>query len=166
MIIEGKEGEPLVVLSKLSGEDYISEHLLAGKDGDLIKVLLKDAGLDYTNFSFANCESIYLRGLINDARPACIIAMGNEAMKELTKKSGMKNHRGKILNLHPSFNYLCSVYPTYSVEDLKNVPTFRKTIVADLRNTQQGEPETVEFEYWSNDGEDLLIGQPKLGSQV
>jgi hypothetical protein len=143
-------GKALLVTSTISGEDFIANRLLSGKAGDLLLQLMIDAGLRSKDFSFASSDIHELNSIVQLLKPEYIIAMGNGALKTLTKKSGMKNHRGKALNLHSSFNYLCPVYPTYSIEDLKNVPTFRKTMVADMRNSQQSEPNAVNFEYWED----------------
>lgn len=154
-------GNALLVISEVPGEDYVNEKLLSGKEGELILKLFTDAGLKAREFSFAaaiDCEDssfgecVYrLKILIDNTKPDYIISMGNTALVALTKKSGIKKYRGQTLPLHESFGFSCSVSPTYSISDLRNVPTFRRTMIADLRNTQQqGDPDTVEFEYWTS----------------
>lgn len=153
-------GNALLVISEVSGEDYINEKLLSGREGELIFKLFTDAGLKAKEFSFAaaiDCEDssfsecVYrLKMLIDNTKPDYIISMGNTALVALTKKSGIKKYRGQTLSLHESFGFPCIVYPTYSITDLRNVPTFKRTMVADLRNTQQhDEADAIEFSYWS-----------------
>jgi len=126
--------------------DLIEEKLLSGKDGVLLKSLLSDAGIAPEECSYTLWDCYPGASYT----PSIIIAMGNEALKGLTKKSGIKKYRGQTLQLHEALGSPCSVYPTYSIQDLKNVPTFKKTIIADLRNTQQGESEAVAFEFWES----------------
>jgi uracil-DNA glycosylase family 4 len=161
--IINETGNALLVLSKPGKGDYIEGKLLSGKDGDLILQLFQDAGLKTREFSFtsavdsedATFDECFnrLEQSVRQIKPFYIIAMGNTAMNFLTKKSGIKKYRGDKLSLHESYKFNCFVYPTYSIDDLRNVPTFKKTIIADLRNTQhQEDPEQIEFIYWSNHG--------------
>lgn len=140
------KGPILVALSEACMGDYVEGRLVSSKEGTLLRSLLANAGIDSEECSFALWDN-YPKSY----SPTCIIAMGNEALKGLTKKSGVKKYRGQTLPLHESYGFTCSVYPTYSISDLKNVPMYRKTIVADLRNTQQGESEAVQFTYWETE---------------
>lgn len=152
-------GKALLVISGAGGEDYINEKLLSGRDGEIILKLFMDAGLKSKEFSYATaidnrdahpneCFPRLLR-TVETVKPEYIIAMGNVALTSLTKKSGIKKYRGDKLNLHEIFKFECPVYPTYSVQDLRNVPTFKRTIIADLRNTQkQDSSDEIQFSYW------------------
>lgn len=140
-------GPILIVLSEPGSGDIIEEKLMSGKDGVVLRQLLKDAGLKPEECSYALWD--YFPGPFY--KPELIIAMGNDALKGLTKKSGIKKYRGQTLPLHESYGFTCNVYPTYSVQDLRSVPTYRRTIVADLRNTQKGESDTVAYTMWEND---------------
>jgi uracil-DNA glycosylase family 4 len=151
-------GKYLLVIPTPSGGDYIEGKLLSGKDGNLLLGLMMDSGLRAKDFSFASaidCEEATiedcrdrLKKTINLTNPEYIIAMGNTTLMSLTKKSGIKKYRGDKLRLHELYESNCCVYPTYSLDDLRAVPTYRRTITADFRNSQQGEAEAVEFTYW------------------
>jgi len=154
-------GIALLVVSSATSEDFINGRLLSGVDGDLVMKLFKDAGLKMREFSYAAAFDVQegdddsgckdrLASTIRIVAPQYIISMGNVALQYLTKKSGIKKYRGDKLSLHESYGSTCFVFPTYSTSDLRNVPTFRRTIVADLRNTQkQKDAEAIEFEYWN-----------------
>ena len=139
-------GPTLIVLSRPGMGDIIEEKLMSGKDGIVLRQLLKDSGINPEECSYALWD--HLPG--PPYKPELIIAMGNEALKGLTKKSGIKKYRGQTLPLHEIYGFTCTVYPTYSVSDLRNVPTFRRTMIADLRNTQQGESDLVKFTFWES----------------
>jgi uracil-DNA glycosylase len=154
-----KDSRGLLVISQVCGEDLINERLLSGREGEIIMSLFKDAGLKAREFSFAAAVDqkdppddacLYrLRRTIKYINPEYIIAMGNVALHVLTKKSGIKNYRGTRMDLREVHGIECPVYPTYSVQDLRNVPTFKRTIIADLRNTQkQDSSDDIQFSYW------------------
>jgi uracil-DNA glycosylase len=138
-------GPTLIVLSQPGSGDIIEEKLMSGKDGVVLRQLLKDGGIDPEECSYALWDHL------PELTCTLIIAMGNEAMKGLTKKSGIKKYRGDKLSLHESYKSTCPVYPTYSVNDLRNVPTFKRTIIADIKNTQQGNADEIGFEFWNAD---------------
>jgi uracil-DNA glycosylase len=155
-------GIALLVVSEAASEDFINGRLLSGVDGDLVMRLFSDSGLKMMEFSYATAFDVQegendagckdrLAATIREIRPQYIISMGNDALQFLTKKSGIKKYRGNKLSLHESYGFECFVYPTYSTRDLRNVPTFKRTIIADLRNTQQGESDMVKFEFWHAD---------------
>jgi hypothetical protein len=138
----------VIVLPDINGEDFINGYYLSGKNGELLKSLLVDAGIKINDCYVTDATQPDLKEFIDRKRPGYIIAFGNDALNVLTKKSGIKKYRGQTLPLHESYGFTCNVYPTYSVVDLRNIPTFKRTILADLRNTQKGESDSVSFEFW------------------
>ena len=137
-----------IVLPDIDGEDFVNGYYLSGKNGALLKSLLKDAGINQDDCHVTDATQTDIKEFIEHIRPDHILAFGNDALNVLTKKSGIKKYRGQTLPLHESYGFTCNVYPTYSVADLRNVPTFKRTILADLRNTQKGESDAVSFEFW------------------
>jgi len=140
-----------IVLPEIDGEDFVNGYYLSGKNGELLRSLLRDAGISTDHLHVTDAEQD-VKAFVELVRPAFIIAFGNEALRVTTKKSGIKKYRGDKLQLHESYGFDCCVYPTYSIQDLRNVPTFKKTMIADLRRTQQQEdPDNINFTYWSSD---------------
>lgn len=139
-------GKTLVALSQPGSGDRLEERLLSGKDGVVLKLILKDAGLDPQECSYSLWDHIPWK----EYSPTRIIAIGNEALRGLTKKSGIKKYRGQVLTVHESIGSAALVYPTYSIKDLRNVPTYLRTMIADIRNARERDTEdTVAFEYWT-----------------
>ncbi len=165
------QGKILVVTSYPTGEDDLRGEYGTGKKGALLRKVLKDSGVLYDDATITSCvrcapptffpnitHSIgpcrpYLQEDIAQLQPTIIISMGNAALVSLTKKSGIKKHRGKVYPLHKDFGMMYNTHPTYGIEDLVKVPTYYKVIVSDIRNATKGQttPAKVQFTYWKVD---------------
>lgn len=160
-------GAVLVVVPNPTAEQDLEGDIVSGVHGRLLSNLLCDAGFkaeDYTITSALRCgipgdyqkttESIescrsHLRKTIHEIRPQKIIAFGDISLRALCRTSGLKTKRGTSLPLHPEFAWECEVYPTYSLSDIQRVPTYRRTVIADLRNAnREDEADLVDFIFW------------------
>lgn len=157
-------GDILIVVSEPDKRDDLDGVLYTSRNGKVLKELLKDAGIDsYTITGATRCApTTYLKGdpeqcrthlipLIQSKPWTAIIAMGNIALKTLTKKSGIKKWRGKAITIHNSYGITREVFATYGVEEFLESPTYRNIMVRDLRNSlEKGEPDAVEFVRWKH----------------
>jgi uracil-DNA glycosylase family 4 len=128
-----------------------------GKSGKLLDEMLLDAGYNLDDVFRTNavkCITPVEKGTFSERAPmteeidACrehlvreihamkpdvIIALGDVALRSLTRLSGIGNKRGKSFPLHKSFAYDCEVFPTYHSAYVMRVPMSRNTVVADFR---------------------------------
>jgi uracil-DNA glycosylase family 4 len=159
-------GSILIVFSSPSGADDIhGGYDENAKESRLLKSILTDAGLssEHTSIGYAtrcygrkaNSSDIdacraHLKSQIEALQPSAIIALGQDALKSLTKLSGVKDKRGGSFPLHAVFGYECLVYPTYGLDEIIRVPTFRKVVTSDFRRVRDKDmPEDfVPFEFF------------------
>jgi len=155
-------GKVLIVVSQPDKRDDVEGMIYASKNGKLLKGLLLEAGIaDYTITGATRCApttwltgdedkcNIHLKKVLHAKEWDAIIALGNAALRVLTKKSGMKKWRGKPIPLHKDYSKDCLIMATYGIEDYLEYPTYRNIIVRDLRNSlEKGEPDAVEFIRW------------------
>jgi uracil-DNA glycosylase family 4 len=157
-------GRTLFVLPQPSAyEDLTGELDSSTGVGRLLRSICSDAGFRDEDVSIAfatRCRTAsndtatgkdidacreHLSAQIKRIKPVAIVALGNEALRALCKSSGIKDKRGSSFPLHMGFDYACEVWPTYSVDEIIRVPTFRSVVTSDLRRVRDRnlpEPDT------------------------
>jgi DNA polymerase-1 len=80
--------------------------------------------------------------------------MGDHALRAVTKRSGIKNNRGKELQALPELNTNAKVYCTYSLEYLARNATLARTVVSDIGRCKTQTTDTnVPWKIW--EGEEI-----------
>jgi DNA polymerase I-like protein with 3'-5' exonuclease and polymerase domains len=95
----------------------------------------------------------WLAADIAEVQPQAIIALGDPALRALTKLSGLQTKRGSSYKLHASLSPHTSeeiVWPTYSPAYVAMYPQARHTVVADLRRVRDRtkQAEEIPWEWW------------------
>lgn len=143
-------------------EDCAGEAFI-GPSGRLLDEMLADAGFDRDECFITNAvkcrtpqepgtyrdrppntEEIdacrtHLTQEIHRVKPDVIIAMGDVALRALTRLSGIGNKRGKSFPLHKSFAYDCEVWPTYHpayILHSKSPGPVKNSVTVDLRRVR------------------------------
>jgi len=178
-------GRVLVVDSGPSSKDDMAAAVHTGLEGDLLRSLLADAGFVPEDLAYAPalrcgvkrpaipqeidaCRPL-LAADIARVRPEVIVALGDVALRSLTKLGGIKTKRGGSYPLHPSFQYTCEVYPTYAPFNVTKSPYLRTTILSDLRRVRDSatpEPK-IPWSWWEPGNTGLLLEEtPTVGFDI
>lgn len=164
------EGPILIVLDEVASEYDLNATYYAGKSGQLLDGILEDAGLrreDCTVVGLTRCYGtpereqislcvdLHLKKLVNERLFSTIIATGDSGLGVLTGKSGLKDKRGQSFPLHKRFEVDGTVWPTYSLQLVRRVPTYRGVVSADIRRavSSSRSSEELKWEWW--DGQEL-----------
>lgn len=111
----------------------------------------KGAPLDVS--SIGACR-FYLKEDIHAANPDYILCLGDHALRAVTKKSGIKNNRGKELQALPELNTNARVFCTYSLEYLAKNSTLERTVLGDISRCKEKQSDTnVPWKIW--EGEEI-----------
>jgi len=84
------------------------------------------------NVSSIDACRVYLKEDIRASNPDYILCMGDGALRAVTKKSGIKNNRGKELTPLPELGTNATVFCTYSLEYLAKNSTLERTVISDI----------------------------------
>lgn len=129
-----------------------------GKSGRYLDAMLADAGIDRSASFITNAtrcrpplvnkkeraptpEEInacrrHLIAEVLRVKPKAIVALGDVALRALTKSSGVKAKRGQSFELHAEFGYACPVFVTYHPAAVLRTQPLRATVVSDLRRAR------------------------------
>lgn len=106
------------------------------------------------NVSSIDACRIYLKEDIHKAQPNYILCMGDVSLRAVTKRSGIKNNRGKELLALPELNTNAKVYCTYSLEYLAKESALERTVISDIRRCIKQTTDTnVPWKIW--EGEEI-----------
>jgi DNA polymerase I-like protein with 3'-5' exonuclease and polymerase domains/uracil-DNA glycosylase len=169
MPIEGS-GPILIVLDKVTSEADLAGTYFGGKTGRLLRDILERSNLtpeDVTVTSSTRCMGDYfhndrernrlqfVQSVGNLDRFSLVIALGDEAFSLLTLKSGVKQHRGKEFHLHKSYGVGRTIWPTYGLDLVRRVPTFKPVVESDISRAISSArvSESIDWEWW--DGQEL-----------
>jgi len=163
--------EVLIVCDQPDSRADFEGEVLAGPLGRLLHGLLSKAQLSgYCTTYAVKCASdkkgspldvssigacrFYLKEDIHAASPHYILCMGDHALRAVTKRSGIKNNRGKELQAIPELNTNAKVFCTYSLEYLAKNSTLERTVIGDIRRCVPQRTDTnVPWRIWN--GEDI-----------
>ena len=160
---------PLLVVGAYPGsrEDMDGEPFV-GPTSDLLRDMLADAGFKPSDYALTNaircaprrdvsievahidaCRN-HLRDEIHARRPEAIVALGDVALRALTKMSGITAQRGKSFPLHADFGYACEVWPTLHAAYVAREGKHRPTVVADFRRVRDRglPPDEIAWSAW------------------
>jgi uracil-DNA glycosylase family 4 len=157
----------LIVGQNPGGQEALAGKPFIGPSGAVLNEILAESGLDLNDIRVTNavrCETlqeraptpkevdacrVYLKEEIHATRPSVIIAMGDVALRALTKLSGITSKRGKEYPLHPAFEYQCSVWPTFHPAHILRYPIYKAVVLADLRRIHTRDREEPTLSYCS-----------------
>jgi uracil-DNA glycosylase family 4 len=104
------------------------------------------------NVSSIDACRVYLKEDIYQANPNYILCMGDVSLRAVTKRSGIKNNRGKELQAIPELNTNAKVFSTYSLEYIAKNSTIEKTVISDIRRcSPQRTDTTVPWRIWNGE---------------
>jgi len=159
----------LIVCDQPDSRADFEGKVLAGPLGGLLHGLLSKAQLSGYCATYAvKCASdkkgspldvssigacrFYLKEDIHASNPHYILCMGDHALRAVTKRSGIKNNRGKELQALPELNTNAKVFCTYSLEYLAKNSTLERTVVSDIRRcSPQRTDTTVPWRIWNGE---------------
>ena len=166
----------LIVGSAPTSRDDLAGAPFSGASGALLRGILTDAGFDpakvrYTtavkcgaNWPASSGEVDSCRQHLIDEvqrqRPQAIIALGDTALRALTKQAGLRHKRGTNYKLHAAFG--CGdeeiVWPTYALALVNSTPQVRNVIVSDFRRVadRMKPAESLPWQWWR--GQDIPPG--------
>jgi uracil-DNA glycosylase len=151
-------------------EDCAGEAFV-GKAGHLLDEMLRDAGYDERDVFLTNavrCKPpvekgtfserapntdeidacrVHLTNEIHRVRPDVIVALGDVALRSLTRLAGISGKRGRSFSLHKMFAYDCEVWPTFHPAYVLRVPASRPTVTVDLRRIRDRSLEHEQLQY-------------------
>ena len=181
----GSEQAKIMLVGQAPGakEDCAGEAFV-GKSGLLLDEMLRDAGFDPNDVYLTNavkCKPPVEKGTFGERAPnteeidACrthltreihrikpdvIIALGDVALRSLTRLQGVSGKRGKSYPLHAMFAYDCEVWPTWHPAYVLRVPASRSTVTVDLRRVRDRglQHETFEYGTFYTNGETVGFG--------
>jgi uracil-DNA glycosylase family 4 len=163
--------EVLIVCDQPDSKADFEDQPFAGALGSLIESLLEKAHLSghcktyavkcasdkkYTTLNVSSIDAcrVYLKEDIRLSQPNYILCMGDSALRAVTKRSGIKNNRGKELQALPELNTNAKVFCTYSLEYLARNATLARTVVSDIGRCKTQTTDTnVPWKIW--EGEDI-----------
>jgi uracil-DNA glycosylase family 4 len=108
----------------------------------------------YTTLNVSSIDAcrVYLKEDIHQAQPNYILCMGDVSLRAVTKRSGIKNNRGKELSAIPELNTNAKVFCTYSLEYIAKNSTIEKTVLSDIRRcSPQRTDTTVPWRIWNGE---------------
>ena len=167
------EGDPnanvVFLLSELFSKQDFAGSYYCGQYRRAFDAIYQGSGLSRESClvaSVAGCRGggthPYLTSLLANKRTSTIIALGDEALKYLCKKSGVRDKRGQAYPLHKSFGIETSIWSTYGLGDVLNNPNYYKVVIQDIRKAlsqnEKQEEEAIEWERWE--------GQPLSGDTI
>lgn len=147
-------GQAPGVKEDCSGEAFI------GKSGHLLNEMLTAAGIDPAGVYLTNavkCKPpvekgtfseraplpaeidacrVHLTQEIHRIKPDVIIALGDTALKALTRLTGISKRRGQAWPLHKMFAYDCDVWATWHPAYVLRVLMARATVTSDLQRVR------------------------------
>lgn len=161
----GPDTAPYLVVGQNPGgrEDLIGAPFV-GPSGTILRGMLADAGFKEGEYRLTNavrCRTPrnrppspteisacrpHLIEEIQRVQPKAIIALGDVALRALTRMGGLGGRRGRSVPLHAEFGYTgAEVYPTYHPAFVLRVPVARPTVVSDLTRARRAfeMPQTV-----------------------
>jgi DNA polymerase I-like protein with 3'-5' exonuclease and polymerase domains/uracil-DNA glycosylase len=156
------EGHVLIILSELFSKQDFASRYHTSEYRRALDILYAGAGLsaeDCTIISVAGCRgggtSPYLTSALANRRHRTIIAFGDEALRYLCKKSGVRDKRGQAYPLHKSFGIEASIWSTYGLGDVLNNPNYYKVVIQDIRKALGNNSEETKTEWKRWEGEPL-----------
>jgi uracil-DNA glycosylase family 4 len=114
----------------------------------------------YTTLNVSSIDAcrVYLKEDIHQANPNYILCMGDVSLRAVTKRSGIKNNRGKELSAIPELNTNAKVFCTYSLEYLAKNSTLERTVISDMRRcVPQRTDSNVPWKIWNGEEIDGYI---------
>lgn len=97
-----------------------------------VKCAPESNGLSLPLASINACRT-HLASDIARVQPEIILTMGDVALRAITKKSGIKTHRGTELSTLLEFGTNARVICTYSVDFVARRSTIERTVISDIR---------------------------------
>lgn len=98
-----------------------------------------------------NCCFEYLKKTIHKAKPKLIVALGEDAMWSLTRKTGISSQRGHTHPLITEFEYSCLVYccyhPSYVMRQRQWIPLQVENYKEAIKVLQHGVPKEQKMEF-------------------
>jgi uracil-DNA glycosylase family 4 len=161
--------EVLIVCDQPDSRADLEGEVFAGPLGGLLHGLLNKAQLSGHCTTYAvkcasdkkgaplNVSSIdacrfYLKEDIHAANPDYILCLGDHALRAVTKKSGIKNNRGKELQALSILETEAKVFCTYSLEYIAKNSTLERTVISDINRCKKNEVDTgVPWKIWNGE---------------
>lgn len=154
-----KDATVLIILDELSSQQDFAGSYYSGKHGRLLTEIIESSGLSRENcvvISVAGCRgkgiSPYLTRLLADRRFRTICTLGDESLRVVCKKTGVREKRGGTYPIHKTWGISGNVRvgATYGLGDILNNPNYKKVVIQDIRTyTETGSDEEVlEWRYW------------------
>ena len=159
----GPEGDDnaefLLVLDELPSSSDFEGTYLCRKRGRLIRECLESAGLQRKSViitSASGCraggENPLLASLLASRSFKSVIALGDNALRYLCRKTGVREKRGRAFPFHKSFGLKGDVWSTWGMGDALANPNYKKVIIQDIRKAlsqnEKQQEEEIEWERW------------------